>query len=52
MLSHQIDIGSTGYLSLHRFVTLQHGRKALWRAELARLRREEQRLASHPSALA
>jgi hypothetical protein len=37
--------------SLKDFVALQERRKEIWRMELARQRREEQRAAGHPSAL-
>jgi hypothetical protein len=37
--------------SLKQFMRDQERQKELWRAELARRRREEQRLAGHPSAL-
>ena len=37
--------------SLQDFVADQDRQKEVWRAELARLRREEQLLAGHPSAL-
>ena len=38
--------------SLKAFIADQERQKEIWRAELARQRREEQRLAGHPSALA
>lgn len=38
--------------SLQAFIADQERQKEIWRAELARIRREEQRLAGHPSALA
>ena len=38
--------------SLEAFITDQERQKEIWRAELARQRREEQILAGHPSALA
>ena len=38
--------------SLKEFITEQERQKEIWRQELARMRREEQRLAGHPSALA
>ena len=37
--------------SLKAFIADQERQKEIWRAELARQRREEQRLAGHPSAL-
>lgn len=37
--------------SLRNFVTEQERQKQQWRARLAKLRREEQRAAGHPSAL-
>ena len=37
--------------SLKDFIIDQERQRAIWRAELARQRREEQRLAGHPSAL-
>ena len=37
--------------SLEQFISDQERQKEIWRAELARQRREEQRLAGHPSAL-
>jgi hypothetical protein len=37
--------------SLRAFITEQERQKELWRARLAALRREEQRLAGHPSVL-
>lgn len=36
--------------SLKQFMRDQRRQKEVWRAELARMRREEQRLAGHPSA--
>ena len=36
--------------SLKQFIIEQERQKEIWRAELARLRREEQRIAGHPSA--
>ena len=38
--------------SLRSFMTDQERQKEIWRAELAGRRREEQRLAGHPSTLA
>ena len=38
--------------SLKDFIAEQEQHKEVWRAQLAKLRREEQRLAGHPSALA
>ena len=38
-------------LSLKQFIADQERQKEIWRATLARQRREEQRLAGHPSAL-
>ena len=38
--------------SLKAFITDQERQREIWRAELARKRREEQILAGHPSALA
>ena len=38
--------------SLRSFITDQERQKEMWRAQLARQRREEQRLAGHPSTLA
>ena len=38
--------------SLKQFISDQERQKEIWRAELARQRREEQRLAGHPSTLA
>ena len=37
--------------SLNDFIANQERQKQLWRAHLAKLRREEQRAAGHPSAL-
>ena len=37
--------------SLKHFITEQERQKEIWRAELARIRREEQIAAGHPSAL-
>jgi hypothetical protein len=37
--------------SLEKFLAAQERQKEAWRARLAELRREEQRLAGHPSAL-
>jgi hypothetical protein len=37
--------------SLKAFITEQDRQKEIWRTELARIRREEQRQAGHPSAL-
>jgi hypothetical protein len=37
--------------SLKSFIAEQERQKEIWRAELARIRREEQRAAGHPSAL-
>jgi hypothetical protein len=37
--------------SLRAFVTSQDRQKEIWRQELARIRREEQLAAGHPSAL-
>ena len=37
--------------SLQAFIADQERQKEIWRATLARQRREEQRLAGHPSAL-
>ena len=37
--------------SLEAFIAEQERQKEIWRVELARKRREEQRLAGHPSAL-
>jgi hypothetical protein len=37
--------------SLKQFIAEQDRQKEIWRATLARQRREEQRLAGHPSAL-
>ena len=38
--------------SLKQFISDQERQKEIWRAALARQRREEQRLAGHPSTLA
>ena len=38
--------------SIKSFITDQERQKEIWRAELGRQRREEQRLAGHPSTLA
>ena len=38
--------------SLRSFMIDQERQKEIWRTELARIRREEQRLAGHPSTLA
>lgn len=37
--------------SLQEFVADHERQKEIWRAQLAKIRREEQRLAGHPSAL-
>ena len=37
--------------SLRAFIIEQERQKELWRARMAQLRREEQRLAGHPSAV-
>ena len=37
--------------SVHAFIAEQEHQKELWRAKLARMRREEQRIAGHPSAV-
>ena len=38
-------------MSLKKFIEEQDRQKQIWRARLAEMRREEQRLAGHPSAL-
>jgi hypothetical protein len=38
--------------SLKQFLVDQERQKELWRAQLAQMRREEQRRAGHPSAVA
>jgi hypothetical protein len=39
------------FASLKEFIADQERQKEIWRTQLAQLRREEQRLAGHPSAL-